>query len=351
MAIRQIRSRLVDVVLASILLPILPSQAQSVDELQRQLEAQRQINAQLRRRVLTLEETIEQIRDGNETIDGNSDTQAASDREPRDALPPPADDTLEESEIGALEEALVQRGSSVLSPGSVQFVPAVSWVHSGSSALSTETNAYTSSLSARLGLRGSTMLSVTVPYVMHAENEIGENSGIGDMSISVTKQLIAQNRNRPSVLASLGYVVPTGEDVFESTIPLGSGFHTIQATLSSVKAVDPLAFFGDISYSHPFSRTIDSSKFQPGNTFGLGAGFTLAATPEIALSSSINFNFISKFKTDGISITGTDRTIGTLGVTAGFLLSRNAYFSVSGQFGVTDDAPDLALGVALPVRF
>lgn len=351
MVTKQIRSFLVGAALGLMFLPTSPSRAQSVDELQRQLEAQRQINAQLRQRVFTLEETVERLQERNEPTDGNLETHTASDQEPHNIPSPPVDDSLEENELGALEQALVQRGSSVLSPGSAQIVPAASWFHSGSSALSTESDAYASSLSARLGLRGSTMVSVTVPYVMHAENENGENSGIGDVSISVTKQLIAQTRNHPSLLVSLGYVAPTGEDAFESTVPLGSGFHTVQGTLSSVKSVDPVAFFGDVSYSHPFSRTVNGSKFQPGSTFGLGAGFTLAATPEIALSSNVAFNFIGEFKTDGVSIPGSDRTIGTIGMTAGFLLSRSAYLSISGQFGVTEDAPDVAVGVALPLRF
>jgi hypothetical protein len=186
---------------------------------------------------------------------------------------------------------------------------------------------------------------------MHVENDNDENSGIGDVSISISKQLTAQTNNRPSLLLSLGYVAPTGEDAYQTNIPLGSGFHSVQGTLSVVKAVDPVAFYSDISYSRPFSRVIDGSEFQPGNTFGVGAGFTLAATPEIALSSSMNFNFIGKFDANGISIAGTDRTIGLLGVSAGFLLSRSTYLSVSGQFGVTEDAPDLAVGIALPMRF
>lgn len=351
MTLRQFRSRLIVAVMASAFLPVAPLQAQSVDELQRQLEAQQQINAQLRRRVLTLEHTVERLQAENETADDNAETQTSSEQKPPIALRVPADDTLDENELGALEQALVQRGSSVLPPGAAQIIPATSWIHSGSSALGSESNSYVSSLSARLGLKGGAMLNVAVPYVVHAENGNGDNSGVGDLSISITKQLVAQKQNRPSLLVSLGYIAPTGEDLFETAVPLGSGFHSIEGSLSSVKSVDPVAFHGDLSYSHSFSRMIEGSTFQPGDTFGLGVGLTLAATPEIALSSSISFDFVGKFKTDGIAIDGSDRTIGTLGLGAGVLLSRGMYLSISGQFGVTDDASDLAVGVALPVRF
>jgi len=351
MTLQRFHKGLIGAVLASTFLPIAPLQAQSVDEMQRQLEAQQQINAQLRRRVLTLEKTVERLEAENGAPDGSAETQSASEQEQRVALPAPADDALDEGELGALEQALVQRGSSVLPPGTAQIIPSASWSHSGSSALGSESNTYISSLSARLGLRRGAMLSVAVPYVVHAENGNGDNSGFGDLSVSITKQLLAQNQNLPSLLASLGYVAPTGEDFFETAVPLGAGFHSIEGTLSSVKSAAPVAFYGDLSYSHPFSRNVSGSKFQPGDAFGFGFGSTLAATPEIALSASMNFDFVGKFETDGITIDGSDRTIGTLGLAAGFLLSRSVYLSISGQFGVTEDASDLALGVTLPMRF
>ena len=65
----------------------------------------------------------------------------------------------------------------------------------------------------------------------------------------------------------------------------------------------------------------------------------------------MNFAFVDHFEADGVALSGTDLTIGTVIVGAGFLLSQRVYLSISGQFGVTDDAPDLGLGVALPIRF
>ncbi len=186
---------------------------------------------------------------------------------------------------------------------------------------------------------------------MNSEISNSENSGIGDISLSIWKQIVARNRTRPSLLARFTYVVPTGEDPFETSIPLGSGFHVLQGTLSTVKSVAPVAFYGDLSYSYPISRMIEGQKLAPGNAIGIGLGSTLAATPEIALSLDMNFAFVGKFEVDGITIDSTDRTIGTVGLGAGFLLSQRMYLSISGQFGVTDDASDLGVSVALPMRF
>jgi hypothetical protein len=99
------------------------------------------------------------------------------------------------------------------------------------------------------------------------------------------------------------------------------------------------------------SRTAEGNKLQPGDAIGLRAGSTLAVTPDIAMSLGLNFTFIGKFEQDGVSIDGTDRTIGTLNLGAGFVLSRKVYLSISGRVGVTDDASDLGVSVALPIRF
>jgi len=328
-------------------LPVLPLQAQTVDELQRQLEAQQQINSQLRQRVQTLEETIEQMQ-AEEDSEGGAPSLSVR---PQLAETAPSDDVLDDGDLGALEQALVQRGNSVLPAGTGQIIPSASWSHSGSNINGSTSNSYSSSLSVRVGLPMGFMAGASVPYILHSENPNGETNGIGDISFSLTRQLLAQTDERPSLLAQIDYIAPTGEDFFETATPLGSGFHTLQGSLSSVKSIAPLVFYGNISYAHSFSRTVQGTNFQPGGVIGVGVGSTLAATPEIALSVGANLGFVDRFEADGVALSGTDLTIGTVNVGAGFLLSQRVYLSISAQFGVTDDAPDFRLGVALPIRF
>lgn len=351
MNIRQTHNCLIAAALALTFFPVFPLHAQTVDELKRQLEAQQKINAQLRQRVITLEKTIEELQAQYDSNFAGQIAESATEQEPQRVEAIAVDESLDESDRGALEEALVQRGSAVLPPWTAQIIPAASWGHSGSSALGSKSDNYVTSVSARMGLPTGLMLDVGLPFVVHAENINGDNSGIGDFSISLTKQLLSQSDDRPSLLASFGYVAPTGEDLFETAVPTGSGFHIIQGTLSSVKSIDPVAFYGDLSYSHPFSRNFQGSNFQAGDTIGFGVGSTLAATPEIALSLGMNFSFVGDWEVDGIDINGSDRTIGIVSLGAGFLLSQNLYLSIAGQFGVTEDASDLGLSVALPMRF
>ena len=187
--------------IALALFQILPAQAQTVDELQRQLEAQQLINAQLRQRVITLEETIEGLQAENDASGEGQGTEAVTEQEPQFAGIAPADDVLDDGDLGALEQALVQRGSAVLPAGTGQIIPSTSWLHSGSNINGSTSNSYSSNLSARMGLPMGFMVGASVPYILHAENPNGDNNGIGDISFSLTKQLLAQTDERPSFLA------------------------------------------------------------------------------------------------------------------------------------------------------
>jgi hypothetical protein len=300
---------------------------------------------------VTLEETVQRLRAGNDATGSGEFAEPAGAQTAQAAAPAPREETLEEGDLDALEQALVQRGSTVLSPWAAQIISGASWTHSGSSFAGSESDTYVSDLSARIGLPMGSMIGVSVPYVIHAENPSGDNNGLGDISVSFFKELVARDRNHPSLLGSVRYRLPTGADPFEIDVPLGSGFHSLSGTLSSVQAVDPLVFYGEVSYSHSFSRTIDGSDLQPGDTVNVGLGSTLAATPDIALSLGMNVAFVDNYEADGISIDGTDRTIGTVNLGAGFVINRDAYLSLTGRVGATDDAPDLGLGAALSLQF
>lgn len=321
------------------------AKAQTLEELQRQLQAERAINEQLRQRIETLEETIESLQSAS------SGEAAQAPVASQIAPPSPADEMLEEGDLDALEQALVQQGSSVLPPGTAQIVPGASWSHSGSSAFGSESNFYVTGLAARYGMQNGFMASVSVPYVVHSENAFGSNSGLGDISVSLSKQLLARTRAQPSLIASIGYTAPTGEDPFEADVSTGAGFHSLSGTISAVKSADPVAFYGDLSYAYSFSRSVGGNELQPGGLFGLRLGSSLAATPEIALNLGMSFGFSAKNEVEGVSIAGSDRTIGTVDLGAGIILNRNTYLSIFGRAGVTEDAPDLTIGVALPIRF
>ncbi len=325
-----------------LLIAAAPVHAQTVEELKQQLEAQKQIVVLLKQRIRTLEKQAAQKPDATATA-----ALSTSSAEPQ-PLPDKAAGDPEESR--ALERALVRRGLSVLPQGTWELTPGFVWVHSGSDAVRSSRDDYIATLDARIGLPWGTMLGIGVPYYIEADREVGDNSGFGDLSLRVWKQFLAQGDSNPSLVGSLSYNAPTGEDA-SAPVPLGSEFHRLRVNLNASKSFDPVVLYGDIFYSYAFSESIDGTKIQPGSYLGARGGASLAITPEITGNLGLRFSFVDELERNGVKLHGTEQTIGSLELGTGFLISKRYFLSLNVDIGITDDAPDLAFGVSLPIRF
>ena len=238
----------------------------------------------------------------------------------------------------------------MLPQGSWELTPGFVWAYSGSNAVRSRSDDYIATLDARVGLPWDTMLGIGVPYYVEADREFGENSGFGDIALRVWKQFLTQSDNKPSLVGSLAYNTPTGEDA-SGPIPLGSDFHRLNFNLNASKAFDPLVVYGDLFYSYTFSEDFDGIKIQPSESIGFRAGSSLAITPDITGNLGLRVSFLDEIERDGEKFQGTDQTIGFFEVGMGLLLNRSTFLALSADIGITDVAPDLIVGVSVPMRF
>lgn len=307
-----------------------PAAAQSVEELQAQLDAQVRINELLKQRIRTLE----------------SEAQAVAVAAPLAiAEPAPARAADDPEEDRALERALVREGIAVLPPGSYEIAPSIGWSHPAS-----DYDTYSASLDGRLGLSGGWMIGAGIPF-LNRDTPFGGNSGVGDASVAVWKEIWAQDGTWPSLVANLRYTAPTGEDFTETDVSLGGGFHRLRGSLSMSKSIDPVAFFGGLSYTHTFEHTVEGADLRYGGALGANVGASLAVTPEISLSTGVSVSFNQELEVDGVKVPGSDTTVASVNLGAGILLTKDLFLNISGAFGVTDETPDFSLGVSLPMRF
>ena len=323
-------------VLALLLLPAWPASSQTVEELKAQLAAQKLINELLKQRVETLEAELV----GREIAPP-----------PRAEAPAPEIGAEDPEGDRALERALVRRGNAVLSPYTVEVTPSLSWSHSGRDALSSTRDTYAAGLDARVGLPGGWMLGASVPLRHRDIDGPGDNTGLGDISVTAWKSFWPQDGTWPSLVGSIRYGAPTGEDFSEDDVPLGSGFHRVTGRLSAVKTIDPIAFFGDVSYTHFLGETISGVDVDRSGVIGFGFGANLAVTPDISLSAGFDFAFEDEIELNGSKIDGTATTFGLFELGADFVLTRDIFLNLSAGVGITDDSPDVILGASLPIRF
>ena len=293
---------------------------------------------------------------------------------PRPAAPAPAPSASEEAGVAdegarALERALVREGGLVLPRGVIEVEPRLQYTYRGTQGLNVVTlagvaqvaqqdlrsNHLEASVAVRVGLRASLQLEARLPYVWIDQNRatssaVSEServSGWGDVELGVSKQLATARRG--GLLGSLVWKSASGQHELGRLSP-GSGFHQLQAALTAVTREDPLVFFVTPSYSWVFERERSGADVDPGDAIGLKAGTLLAASPETSLRLSFELNHAARTRVAGQDVPGSDTTIGILELGLAKVLSRRTLLDVQLGIGITPDAPDFRLRLALPIR-
>lgn len=130
-------------------------------------------------------------------------------------------------------------------------------------------------------------------------------------------------------------------------VPLNGDFNEIGGSLTALKRQDPLAFVGSVSYEYAF----ENDDIRPGDELGFSIGAFLAASPETSLRFLLNQSFADDQRIGGEVINGTDATTSTLSIGAASLLGRGVLVDISADIGLTEDAPDYAVRLSVPIRF
>jgi hypothetical protein len=252
----------------------------------------------------------------------------------------------------ALERFLVTTGGLVLPKYSFEIQPQISYLHDGASSQGTKRDTVTSSLTLRLGLPFDSQAEVQVAYVVHDATAAATTSGLGDVRVGLTKQLLRESQRAPSLLATAHWQAPTGTNEFRpDQLATGTGFNIVDGQLTVVKRQDPLVFFGAVTYSHAFPERHRGVWIEPADVFGGKAGGILAASPDTSLNLALTLAFADEAKVGRRSVRGSDQVVGTIELGVAQILSKRLLLTVTTEIGITEDAPDFRLSIALPVRF
>jgi hypothetical protein len=117
-----------------------------------------------------------------------------------------------------------------------------------------------------------------------------------------------------------------------------------------VKAIDPVIFFGGVSYTANIADDIGGLSIDPGDTWGVNLGAALALNPE----TSINFQWDQRFTNHSTAaiddIPGSELTVGVFRIGFTYALARNMFLDLGVGIGLTDDSPAVQASIALPIR-
>jgi hypothetical protein len=259
-------------------------------------------------------------------------------------------------------------------------------------------NTTTGSATFRYGFDNRLELEAKIPYVYRSDSTVSRElftgtaaerafetsgKGIGDIELGWRYQLNDGGVDTPYYIAGLRFKSRTGRDPFEVVtdcqtrcvgqnvtgtglpldLPTGSGFYSLQPSVTWLLPSDPAIFFGGFSYTKNFKRgnvyrtVLNGGKellgtVEPGDVFGFNFGMGLALNERASFSIGYDHNSVGRMHQNGVVIPGSVRVqLGTLLLGYSYRMKNNRTLSVSVGAGLTRDTPDVTLMVRMPFTF
>jgi hypothetical protein len=274
----------------------------------------------------------------------------------------------------ALERTLTQAGALLLPFGQAEIEPGLSYTRRETSSPVFVTNGdagvvfigedrverdeVRATLDLRAGLPFDSQIELTLPY-NYVDQTVetmvggvagnaadGDGGALGNPRIGVAKTLVREAGWRPDVVARAYWDTKLGKSD-DDGVTLTGNFNEIGFNMSATKRQDPLAFVGGIGYATVF----ENNNVEPGDTLSLTAAAVLAASPSTSLRLAFTQQFSDDVKVDGEKLDGSDSSSGVLTIGASSILGPRALVDLALDVGLSDDAPDYAVRLAVPVRF
>ncbi len=245
-------------------------------------------------------------------------------------------------------------------------------------------DSWTASLTGRLGVTNRFELELKVPYV-YRDDTYGNTSnlggatrysdrslsgdGIGDVEVAAHYQLNRGGNGSPFFIGNLRYKSTTGESPFdidrdsdgiESELATGSGFHSIEPSLTILAPSDPAIYFANIGYLYNMKDDVNKSigesfvgEVDPGDAVRLSFGMAYSINQKSSFTLGYKNDFIGETETEvnGVTFPSSSLNIGSMLLGWSYQLDPDVALNLNLEFGITEDAPDTTLTLRSPFGF
>lgn len=225
----------------------------------------------------------------------------------------------------------------------------------------------TNSFTVQYGILDNLTLSATVPFV--AKSEIVRDTtaaGLGDISLGARWEPFPLKQGRLPLVLFGNLSTKTGDSPYEiglDELSTGKGYYSVGVGASTRKYIDPVVLFASASANYGFketglnqargSRTLTS--FDPGISGGFSFGFAYSFNYDVSLTMSYqqSFNMDAEFEFNNgdESYKSPDQSSAMLSFALGVRVSPETIVNGTVGIGLTEDAPDVSLGLSFPLDF
>ncbi|WP_334069952.1 hypothetical protein [Acinetobacter colistiniresistens] len=227
----------------------------------------------------------------------------------------------------------------------------------------------TNTFTVQYGLLDNVTLSASLPFV--AKKDLLKDqttAGLGDINLGARWEPFPLKQGRLPLVLFGSLSTKTGDspyDVGMDELSTGKGYYSVGAGASTRKYIDPVVLFASVSTSYGFKesglnqqrganintgspRILES--FDPGLSGGFSFGFAYSFNYDVSLTMSYqqSFNTGAKFYfSEGESYKSADQSSAMLSFALGVRVSPETIVNGTVGIGLTEDAPDVSLGLSL----
>lgn len=251
-------------------------------------------------------------------------------------------------------------------------------------ATTAERDTLSTALDIRTGLTHRIELEVRAPFVYRHDTtttleqkdtsetltETVSNSDIGDVEVIGRYQLNSSRNNSAIWIGALDVKTNTGLGPYDVTYDAfgvaqkeatGSGFWSIEPTVSVLYPTDPVVLFASVGYIYSISRDVNKQitsnvtvqHVNPGGSPVGSVGFAFALNDRFSFSLGYKHSYIRPTETqlNGVWTSSQALQIGVSTFSMSYRITPTINLSDSFEFGVTRDAPDLHILTRLSFFF
>ncbi|MCJ8146240.1 hypothetical protein MKI79_04870 [Acinetobacter sp. A3.8] len=225
----------------------------------------------------------------------------------------------------------------------------------------------TNTFTVQYGLLNNLTLTASLPLV--AKSDVikdATTAGLGDISFGARWEPFPLKQGRLPLILFGNLSTKTGDSPYEvnanNELSTGKGYYSVGAGASTRKYIDPVVLFASVSANYGFEesdinqlrgqRILDS--FDPGISGGFAFGYAYSFNYDVSMTMSYqqSFNTASEYRfTSGETSEPADQSSASLSISLGVRVSPETIVNGSVGIGLTEDAPDISLGLSFPLDF
>lgn len=236
----------------------------------------------------------------------------------------------------------------------------------------------------RLGITDRLEADVRIPFVYRNDaltNSVSEGGSVttsieganlGDIDFGLAYQMNDGLYGWPFLVGNVRYKtnnadgpfdVPYDDNNIAKRLPTGTGFQTVEASVTAIKVSDPAVLFGNIGYVYNVPRDINHDfngvyvgNVSPGDAINALVGMGFAINQDLSFSLGYKHSYVfptyQKITQSGSTTRTSSGTSQVGAVTFGisYAVTPETTVSFNVEAGATNDAPDVRLIFRVPIK-